>query len=174
VKSILLPGGKRPSRIMGLYVKETDLGSKTEQQQISQGMFRALSLIIQITYSQLKRLPSCILIDDIGEGLDYERSSALVKLLIQKVKATPVQLIMTTNDRFVMNNVPLEYWSLIERNGAKCMIYNQKNSPQIFSDFELTGLNNFDFLSMKFYQKGLNKNEKGGSLRRGSDRTNLR
>jgi len=160
----LIVEGKLPGRIIGLYVKESDLRDRTEQNLISQGMFRALSLIIQITYSQFKGLPSCILIDDIGEGLDYERSSALVKLLIDRVKDTSVQLIMTTNDRFVMNNVPLEYWSLIERNGGKCRIYNQKNSPKIFNDFELTGLNNFDFFSMKYYRKGLTRNEKGSNL----------
>ncbi|MCK4827031.1 ATP-binding protein, partial [bacterium] len=91
----------------GILVKESDLRAETDQNEISQGMFRALSLIIQLNYSALASVPSCILIDDIGEGLDYERASALIKLLIEKAKKSCVQLVMSTNDRFVMNNVPL-------------------------------------------------------------------
>ncbi len=151
--NILIPG-----EITGLYVQESDLGGKTYQNDMSQGMFRALSLITQITYSQLAGVPSCILIDDIGEGLDYERSSALIKLLVERAKATSVQLIMATNDRFVMNNVPLEYWSVIQRIGGVSKIYNYRNSQKIFDEFALTGLNNFDFFSSKYYLKGISEN----------------
>ncbi len=140
--------------IVGLYVQEHELKGRTEQLDMSQGMFRALSLITQITYSQLSSMPSCILIDDIGEGLDYERSSALVQLLIDKALGTPVQLIMATNDRFVMNRIPLDYWSVVQRVGAICTVLNRTNSPKIFDDFELTGLSNFDFFSTNYYLKG--------------------
>ncbi len=95
-------------------------------------------------------MPSCILIDDIGEGLDYERASALIKLLIDKAKKSRVQLIMSTNDRFVMNNVPLKYWSIMRRFPNESTIYNYKNSSKQFEDFELTGLNNFDFFTSDF------------------------
>lgn len=138
---------------IGLYVKESELSHGTEQREMSQGMFRALSLIIQVNYSVFSSTPSCILIDDIGEGLDFERSSALVKLLIERTKNSSLQLIMTTNDRFIMNSVPLEYWLIIQRIGGRCKIYNQRNSQQLFDDFELTGLNNFDFFSSEYYLK---------------------
>lgn len=134
----------------GILVKEGDLKGTTDQNSISQGMFRALSLIIQLNYSLLDSVPSCILIDDIGEGLDYERASALIKLLIDKAKKSCVQLIMSTNDRFVMNNVPLEYWSIMRRFPNESKIYNYKNSRKQFDDFELTGLNNFDFFTSDF------------------------
>jgi hypothetical protein len=143
-----------PGEIVGIYAKEADLNGITDQNEMSQGMFRALSLLGQITYSQLINKPACILIDDIGEGLDYNRSTALVKLLIDKAKETPVQLIMATNDRFVMNNVPLEYWSVIQRIGNVSRIYDYRNSPDLFKEFELTGMNNFDFFSSKYYLKG--------------------
>lgn len=144
--------------IVGLYVQEGDLGGRTYHNELSQGMFRALSLIIQITYSQLAGMPSCILVDDIGEGLDYERSEALIRLLIERAKETSIQLIMTTNDRFVMNSVPLEYWSVIQRIGGISRIYNYRNSPKRFDDFSLTGLNNFDFFSSNYYLKGISSN----------------
>ncbi len=148
--------GQLPGELTGIYVKEADLKSNTEQTDMSDGIFRALSLIIQLNYSLLTKVPSCILIDDIGEGLDYARSSALVKLLIERASNTSVQLIMATNDRFVMNNVPLEYWSVIQRIGNISRIYNQRNSPKLFKEFELTGLNNFDFFSSEYYLKDNN------------------
>lgn len=153
-ESIKLQENNLPAEPVVLYVKEADLECTTDQIDMSQGMFRALSLIIQIHYSLFTGTPSCILIDDIGEGLDFERSTALVKLLIERAKNSSVQLIMATNDRFVMNNVPLEYWLVIKRVGGICKIYNQRNSPGLFDDFKLTGLNNFDFFTSEYYLKG--------------------
>ncbi len=139
--------------IFGIYVKESDLGDITSQPEMSQGMFRALSLIIQIKYAELTKIPVCMLIDDIGEGLDYERSSALIQLLVRKAKEASVQLIMATNDRFVMNNVDLEYWSIIRRAGNISRMYNSRNAKAMFDDFASTGLNNFDLFSSEFYLK---------------------
>jgi len=138
-------------------LKERDLPGFTEQNDISQGMFRAFSLIIQLNYSQLARIPSCILIDDIGEGLDYDRSTALIKLIIEKANTSSIQLIMSTNDRFVMNNVPLEYWAVMERLSNTTKIHNYENSTKKFDDFELSGLSNFDFFASEFWQEGQEK-----------------
>ncbi len=154
----LLIQSNLPTEPVALYVKENDLECNTDQIDMSQGMFRALSLIIQIHYSLFTGTPSSILIDDIGEGLDFERSSSLIKLLIERAENSSIQLIMATNDRFIMNNVPLEYWLVIQRIGGICRIYNQRNSPQLFEDFKLTGLNNFDFFSSEYYLKGNRQN----------------
>ena len=89
--------------VVVLYVKEKELSGITDQIDMSQGMFRALSVIIHLNYSQRSEQPSCILIDDIGEGLDFDRSCALIDLLMSKAREGGVQLIMSTNDRFVMN-----------------------------------------------------------------------
>jgi len=146
--------GAVPTTALGISVQEHDLTKELQQTDISQGMFRALSLIIQFTYSNMFKRPSCILIDDIGEGLDYERASALITLLTEKAKDSSVQLIMSTNDRFVMNNVPLEYWSVAERAANGCRIYNCDNAPEKFRDFQLTGLSNFDFFAAGFFSEG--------------------
>jgi hypothetical protein len=145
-------------QVGSIYVKEADLKVKTFQDVMSRGMFRALSLIIQINVSQLESTSSLYLIDDIGEGLDFERSTKLINLLIEKAQQSPnVQLVMATNDRFVMNSVPLEYWAVLQRNGNRCSISNYQNSKEIFDDFEFTGLNNFDFFSTEFYRRGLSE-----------------
>jgi ABC-type lipoprotein export system ATPase subunit len=145
--------GGVPKAVLAIHVKEADLRASTSQNDMSQGMFRALSLIIHVTYALLAESPACILVDDIGEGLDYNRSTALVKLLIEKTAGTSTQLIMATNDRFVMNSVPLDYWLVIQRERNVSKVLNKRNSSRLFKQFELTGLNNFDFFSSKYYLK---------------------
>jgi AAA15 family ATPase/GTPase len=143
----------------GLVAYELGLDHSVDQGEMSQGMFRVLSLIIQLNYVLLKRIPSCILIDDIGEGLDFERSQQLIELILYKFKNSPTQVIMTTNDRFVMNKVPLEYWQAIERIPKKSLFYNYQNSREIFEEYKYSGLSNFDFLATGFYTTGLQTEE---------------
>ncbi len=148
-----------PIAAYGLIVQEKDLSDITDQTEMSQGMFRALSLLVQLNYSLLNKIPSCILIDDIGEGLDFERSKSLIDLIIKKVKKTTVQVIMTTNDRFIMNKIPLEYWSVIQRIPKKSLFYNYKNSKETFDEYKYSGLSNFDFLATEFYISGFENEE---------------
>lgn len=134
----------------GLYVKEMDLLGITDQNSMSQGMFRALSLLIHINYGLLTKKSTCLLIDDIGEGLDFDRSCKLIDLLRAKAKDTEIQLIMSTNDRFVMNRVPLEEWSVLQRNGNVVKVLNYHNSKELFDEFKFTGLSNFSFLELDY------------------------
>lgn len=149
----LMVGGV-PSPAIGIKVKEEDIAFEIAQGNISKGMFRALSLIIQLNYSELFSVPSCILIDDIGEGLDYDRSTNLIKLSIAKAKRSGTQLIMATNDHFVMNNVPLENWSIITRCKRGAKVYDYMNAKKAFEEFKFTGLSNFDFFTSRFYEEG--------------------
>jgi predicted ATPase len=133
-----------------LHIKEKNSDVQIPHPCMSQGMFRALSLIIQITYNTLNHLSTTILIDDIGEGLDFERSSSIIGLIMMVAEEGRVQVIMSTNDRFVMNNVPLKHWQIIQRNGGVCEVFNYHNSPEKFDEFQYMGLNNFDFLATDF------------------------
>jgi hypothetical protein len=54
---------------------------------------------------------------------------------------------MSTNDEFVMNVVPLQYWQVIQRTGGECKIRNYQNSKEQFDNFKFTGLSNFDLLT---------------------------
>lgn len=139
-----------PGEPVGLYVKEKDLPGITDQHSMSQGMFRALSLLIQVNYSLMTGKSTCILIDDIGEGLDFDRSCRLIDLLRDKTHASNIQLILSTNDRFVMNRVPLEEWSVLQRKTNHVRVMNYGNSREVFEEFKFTGLSNFSFLEMDF------------------------
>ncbi|NPD47600.1 AAA family ATPase [Lentimicrobium sp. S6] len=142
------------AKVVGLRVFEKDRDGFTDQYEMSDGMFRALSIIIHYNYYALENRKSNILIDDIGEGLDFERSSKLISLLIKKTNDIDVQLNMTTNDKFVMNNTNLEFWQIITRKRGVVEVHNKFNSKEKFEDFKYTGLNNFDFFSTDFFKEG--------------------
>jgi len=152
-KNIILGPSTPASALVMMYAKERDLSGPTEQTEMSQGMFRALSLVIQLNYAALALKPGCIVIDDIGEGLDFERSCLLIEVLVNKATKSGVQLIMATNDRFVMNYVPLESWTILVRAKGGSRVINYKNSSHRFDEFKFTGLKNFDFMATNFFEE---------------------
>ena len=82
--AVMIPVGNSVEPLI-LYAKEQDLPCPTQQLEMSQGMFRALSVIILLTYAVIASRPSCLIVDDIGEGLDFERSCKLIDLMRQRV-----------------------------------------------------------------------------------------
>jgi hypothetical protein len=146
---VLLRGGV-PTEVLAVGVRERGVNGIIDQREMSQGMFRALSILIQVNYSQLAHRANCILIDDIGEGLDFDRSARLIELLRNKAKASSFQLIMSTNDQFVMNHVPLEEWSVLERKGSHLRVRNHENAKEAFEYFRFVGMSNFSFFEMDF------------------------
>lgn len=153
-------GGPTP---LILQVKEKNLPCYTTQQDMSQGMYRAFALFTHINAnilwtqsSMVGRTPQLgdspmIVIDDIGEGLDHTRARKLINLLIEKAKNNNIQLIMSSNDRYVMNDVPLEYWNVLHRTESTVKSFNYANSKEKFDEFEFSGLSNFDFFASEYF-----------------------
>ncbi|HVA50476.1 MAG TPA: AAA family ATPase [Pirellulales bacterium] len=146
----LAPDGRALGQLALIGVREEGVDEMYFQDTISQGMFRALSILIQVTYSQMAQRAHCILIDDIGEGLDFDRSSRLIEMLRRKAQQSKIQLIMSTNDQFVMNKVPLDEWSLLQRRGNHISVRNIHNSRKVFEDFRFVGMSNFSFFEVDF------------------------
>jgi ABC-type multidrug transport system ATPase subunit len=137
-----------------VYTSEKGLEKQVTQRDMSQGMFRAFSVLVQVNYYILSGQKGFVIIDDIGEGLDFTRAKQLVQVLISKAKDSGIQLIMSTNDSFIMNSVTIENWAVLQRNGNKISLYNYENSREIFEEFKFTGLNNFDFYASEFFKTG--------------------
>lgn len=137
-----------------VYTTEKGLEKQVTQRDMSQGMFRAFSVLVQVDYYILCGNKGFVIIDDIGEGLDFSRAKQLVQVLIAKAKEAKIQLIMSTNDSFIMNAVDIENWAVIMREGHKISLYNYENSKEIFEEFKFTGLNNFDFYASEFFKSG--------------------
>ncbi len=137
-----------------VYTTEKGLEKQVTQRDMSQGMFRAFSVLVQVNYYILGGHKGLVIIDDIGEGLDFSRAKQLVQVLIERALESGIQLIMSTNDSFIMNAVNIEHWAVIMREGNKISLYNYENSKEIFEEFKFTGLNNFDFLASEFFKLG--------------------
>ena len=145
-----------------VFTTEAGLEKQVTQRDMSQGMFRAFSVLVQLNYYVLCGHKGFVIIDDIGEGLDFTRAKLLVKLLIRKAKDARIQLIMSTNDQFIMNAVNIENWAVIVREGNKISLYNYENSKEIFEEFKYTGLNNFDFYASEFFREGMKEEDENG------------
>jgi len=137
-----------------IFTTEAGLEKQVTQRDMSQGMFRAFSVLVRLNRYIMHRKSGCIIIDDIGEGLDFSRAKLLVNLLVKKAESSGIQLIMSTNDSFIMNTVQIENWAVLHRDGNKISLYNYENSKEIFEEFKFTGLNNFDFFASEFFKSG--------------------
>lgn len=117
---------------------------------MSKGMFRALYLLIYAQYMSVREFPSLLLIDDLCEGLDYDRSTKLGKILFDFCIEHHIQLIASSNDTFLMDVVDLKYWNILQREGSEVSSIDIIKNPDLFNDFLFTGLSNFDFFSSDY------------------------
>lgn len=136
-----------------IFLKEKGISKALTQFEISQGMFRAFSLLTIFEYLRLQDKISTILIDDFGEGLDFERSKKLAEILFGNKRSkskSKIQFIVTSNDCFLMNSIPLKNLTICSRNNHKIRCLNYSNSKEKFEEWQLLGLNNFDLFSSNF------------------------
>lgn len=138
-----------------LFIREDGLNAKIPQALMSQGLFRTLALVISLNAQVLADDGRFVLIDDVGEGLDFERSSALIQLLLKKSRDHSIQILMATNDRFVMNGVPINQWCILERTKSVVHAYTAQTHKAVFDDFKYIGLSNFDFFRTRAYSEKL-------------------
>jgi len=133
-----------------IYIKENNLKYEIHQSKLSQGMFRTLFLLIFIHHLIEKEKAGMIIIDDLCEGLDYDRATKLGKLIFSKMHNSKIQFIATSNDYFLMNAVDVKSWNIIYREGNVIKVNNYCNNKDKFDNFRLSGLNNFDLFSSNY------------------------
>lgn len=138
---------------------EEDKKYYTDQEQMSQRLYVALSVFAILIAAKFNKTSMCVLIDDFGEGFDYINVKRIIDLVINKSYRTYIQYFITTNDKAVMNSINLRYWSVIDRVGNKSIFYNIINSKNNFEDYKYTGLNNFDFFCSGFYKYGFGEDD---------------
>lgn len=117
---------------------------------LSNGMFRVFCILIYMLYSSTLSEARCLMIDDLGEGLDYMRSIKLGKVIFDYCSNHDIQLIVTSNDSFLMDTIDLRYWNILQRKGNHVLGLNAESHPVLFEKFARTGLSNFDLLSSNF------------------------
>lgn len=143
--------GDEKSDVKVLHIEEKGVSKFLWEGLLSQGMQRTLYILVLLFYiASQKQDTQTIVIDGFCEGLDYDRSIKLGKYLYKFCLENNIQLITTSNDSFLMDVVDLKYWNILQREGDKVTAINIYNSPELFEDFEFTGLNNFDLFSSDF------------------------
>ncbi len=133
-----------------IYVKENGLQNDIPHFQLSQGMIRALSLLVFIEYVISNKKAATLIIDDLCEGLDYERATNLGKIIFEKFKNSQIQFIATSNDSFLMEVVAIKYWNILTRKNHIVSSLNYVDNTELFNEFKFTGLGNFDFFSSDY------------------------
>ena len=117
---------------------------------LSNGMFRVFCVLLYMIHCSTLSDARCLMIDDLGEGLDYMRSTQLGKIVFSYCEKNHIQLIATSNDSFLMDAVDLKHWNILKREGGKVYSLNWMSNPDLFERFSRTGLSNFDILSSNF------------------------
>lgn len=120
--------------------------------ELSNGMLRVLYLLCFLQHFKSTRFPSILLIDDMGEGLDYMRATSLGEKVFADCQNQGIQLFASSNDPFMMDVVDLDHWQLICRSRNDIEVLNKDNTPKLFNEFRQTGLSNFDLLASDFIQ----------------------
>ena len=141
---------ERSSGAKSLHIYESGIKIPLRPFDLSNGMFRVFCVLLYMLYSSTLSEARCLVIDDMGEGLDYMRSTKLGKIMYEYCERNHIQLIATSNDCFLMDAVDLQYWNILQREGNRVYSINASNSPALFEKFQRTGLSNFDILSSNF------------------------
>jgi len=144
--------------------EEINVEKKFYYKDISQGLKRTINLIVLLE-NLVKEKPvrdryawetsPYLIIDDLGEGLDYRKATNLGKYLFKRCEEESIQLIAISNDNFLLDVVDLDHWNILTREGSKVSTINKKSHPKIFEDFMFTGLSNFDLLTSDFLTRKL-------------------
>lgn len=141
-------------------IKEDNVEYEIEDLYLSSGMLRALYLLCFLEYINKKSQKPLLLIDDMSEGLDYQRSTILGQLLLDYCNENKLQMIVSSNDSFLMDVVDISSWQVLRREGSKVYALNQSNSGELFESFRFTGLSNFDLLSSNFIDQFLSSKQR--------------
>lgn len=140
-----------------VQVKEKSVKNKMVDMQLSNGMLRTLYLLCFASVIKHNKKLSMLLIDDLGEGLDYRRSVDLGKIIFEDCEKNNVQLIVSSNDAFLMDVVNIANWQVLRRKNSKVTTINPNTHSDLFKKFRMTGLSNFDLFSSDFIDSYLNK-----------------
>lgn len=131
-------------------VRERYVKNSVMDFQLSSGMMRVLYILCFLEYLKSTVNHSLLLIDDLGEGLDYNRAALLGRRVFADCANEELQMIASSNDSFMMDVVDISNWQIVRRNNSKVEVINQANTPKLFEAFRMTGLSNFDFFSSDF------------------------
>ena len=141
VQAILVDGKEMPL----IFFREKNVGTY-DIANASAGMKK---IIFLITCLNLVNKGTCILIDNLGDGLDFQRSIEIVTILEEK--ASDKQIIVCTNNEILLNQTDIRNWNILHRDGSNVKAYNYKNSKERLIRFADSGLSNYEYFMDQHY-----------------------
>ena len=141
---------KRDNGTKMLHIYESGIAIPMTPFDLSNGMFRVFCVLLYMFYCSTLADAKFLMIGDLGEGLDYMRSTKLGIIIFDYSRENNIQLIVTSNDSFLMDAIDLQFWNILQRKGNRVIGLNRQTHFTLFEKFARTGLNNFDLLSSNF------------------------
>ena len=138
-------------------MKEEGVGNEFVMWAFSTGLIRVVALLTYLFHLSASGKSGLVLIDDLGEGLDYYRSTRLGKYVCDYCLDKGIQVILTTNDSFLMNVIDIDYWNILSRKGMVVSAVSSQTEPELFEQFRLTGLSNYDLFRSDFIERHRNE-----------------
>lgn len=149
-------GNLHSVRAMGkslIAMKEEGVGSEFVMWAFSTGLIRVVAMLTYLYHLSVDSKGGLILIDDLGEGLDYHRSTKLGKHVCDFCGDKGIQVVLTTNDSFLMNVIDIDCWNILSRKGSVVSSVSRGTDPDLFDSFKLTGLSNYDLFRSDFMER---------------------
>lgn len=119
------PFGASLSTSLMLRLRERDAKEWILGPDISAGMRRVLATILGI---QLTSDGCVVLIDELENSLGKNCLPAMVDLLLEN--AHRLQFIITSHHPYVINNIPINEWKLVQRRGSVVSVKNARDIPE--------------------------------------------
>ncbi len=114
---------------------------------MSEGMRRTVLLLILLEKIVQYKSEAFLVVDDLGEGLDYTRATKVGRLLFDTCREHGIQLVAASNEEFMMNIVDIDCWNILVRHGQTVKSFTKDDAPELFEEFRFSGLDNFDFFT---------------------------
>lgn len=113
---------------------------------VSSGFFRCFSLLTYLFYIIGQGKLSLLLVDNLCQGLDYQRSKKLGRLLFEICHKNDIQVIATTNDGYLIESMETDKLIVLKRDKQYICNLNIKDDPVMLEQHLFSGISNLNFL----------------------------
>jgi hypothetical protein len=107
-----------------LAIREKETGTWVAAVWISSGMHRTLAHLIEIS---LAPPGTVVLIDEFENSLGKNCMPQLVDFILSR--APDLQFIITSHHPYIINNLPISTWKLVQRRGSRVKVLNALDIP---------------------------------------------
>lgn len=136
-----------------LFISEKDIEHAILFNNAASSLQSTIAFLLYLNYLTEKKQILTFVVDDFGKGLDYVVAEKLTKLLLNKMRINNINLILSTSNHLVMNEIDVKMWNILIRNYSNVSALNYLNTRQRFENFRLAGLPNFNLFTSPYLRK---------------------